>query len=36
MDVQTNATSGLGDHGAGLQSIVDALDGVVLHADEEA
>ena len=36
MDVQTNATSGLADHGTVLKGRVDTLNGVVLHADQEA
>ena len=36
MDVETNATCGLADHCTLFESIIDTLDAVVLHADEEA
>lgn len=36
VDVQTNTTSGLGDHCTCLQSVVDTLDTVCLHVDKEA
>ena len=36
MDVQTNTTSGLTDHSTILKGGVDTLNGVVLHADQEA
>lgn len=36
MDVETDTSSSLADHSAALEGIVDAVDGVVLHADEEA
>ena len=35
MDVQSDSAGGLGDHGAGFESVVDSLDGVVFHSDEE-
>lgn len=35
VDVETNTTSHLGDHGTGLESVVDALNAVVLHVDQE-
>ena len=35
MDVQSDSTGGLGDHGAGFEGVVDSLDGVVFHGDEE-
>ena len=36
MDAETDTTGGLGDHRAVLESVVDALDGVVFHGEEEA
>ena len=32
----TNSTGGLGDHGAALERLVDALDAVILHCQQEA
>jgi hypothetical protein len=34
--VEANASSHLGDHGAGLEGVVDALNTVILHVHEEA
>jgi hypothetical protein len=34
--VETNTASVLGDHGADLEGVVDALNAVILHVDEEA
>lgn len=36
VDVKTNTTSSLADHGTVLEGVVDTLDRVVLHADKEA
>jgi hypothetical protein len=36
VDIEPDATSSLRNHCAGLQGVVDALNGVVLHGDEEA
>ena len=36
MDVETNATCGLADHFTLFESIINTLDAVVLHANEEA
>lgn len=36
MDVQSNATSGLTDHRAALQCIIDPLDAIIFHAYQEA
>jgi hypothetical protein len=36
MDVQPDTSSGLADHGTVLEGIIDTLDGIVLHADQEA
>lgn len=36
VDVQTNTTSGLRNHRASLQSIVDSFDRILFHADQEA
>ena len=36
VDAETDAAGGLADHGARLERVVDALDAVVLHRDEEA
>lgn len=36
VDVETNTTGRLTDHGAVLERLVDTLYRVVLHADEEA
>ena len=35
MDVQPNTPRGLTDHGTVFEGIINALDGVVLHADQE-
>ncbi len=35
MNIQTNASSCLADHGTALESIVDTFDGVIFHANEE-
>ncbi len=35
VDVETDTTSGLGDHGAGLEGVVDTVDRVILHGDKE-
>ena len=35
VNVKTNTTSGLTDHSAAFQGIVDALYGVILHAYQE-
>ena len=35
MNAETNTSSGLADHSAVLQSVIDTLDGVVLHAHQE-
>ncbi len=36
VDGKPDAPSGLGDAGALLQGVIDALDAVILHANEEA
>ena len=36
VNVETDSTGSLGDHGAGLEGVVDSLDRVVLHGDQEA
>lgn len=36
VDIEADTTGGLGNHGAGLQGIVDTLNAVLLHVDEEA
>jgi hypothetical protein len=36
MDIQADAASSLADHSTALESIVDAFNGVILHADQEA
>ena len=36
VDVEADTSSSLADHGAVLEGIVDAVDRVILHADEEA
>ncbi len=36
MSIETNTTSSLGDHSTGLECVVDTLDAVILHVDEEA
>ena len=36
VNINTNATGRLAYHGAVFQSRVDTLDGVILHANEEA
>jgi hypothetical protein len=36
MDVQPDTSSGLADHGTVLEGIIDTLDGIILHADQEA
>lgn len=36
MNVESDTTGSLTDHGTALEGIVDPVDGVVLHADKEA
>jgi len=36
VNVETDPTGRLGDHGTRLERVVDALDRVVLHGDQEA
>ena len=36
MNAETNATSSLANHCAALQCVIDTLDRVILHADQEA
>lgn len=36
MDVDADPSRTFADHGTVLQRVVDTLDGVVLHADQEA
>ena len=36
VDVETDSTGVLGDHGASLECIVDTFDRVLLHGDQEA
>ena len=36
VNVETDTASHLGDHGASLEGVVDALDAVLLHIDQEA
>jgi hypothetical protein len=36
VNVETDTTSRLGDHGTCLEGVVDAVDRVVLHGDQEA
>ena len=36
VNVETDTASHLGDHSAGLEGVVDALDAVFLHVDQEA
>lgn len=36
VNVETNTASHLGNHGAGLEGVVDTLNRVVLHVDQEA
>ena len=36
VDVQSDATGRLGDHGASFESVVDSLDRVAFHGDEKA
>jgi hypothetical protein len=36
VNVEADTTSGFADHSAVLQGIVDTLDRVVLHTDQEA
>ena len=35
VDVETNTTGSLGNHGTGLQGVIDTLDTVRLHIDQE-
>lgn len=36
MDIQTNTTGSLTNHGTALECIIDSLNAIVLHRDEEA
>ena len=36
VDIHTNASRGLANHGAVLEGVIDTLDGIVLHADQKA